>query len=410
MIHGALITIQVVLLATVGFLVAYLFLLSVFAALGRGDVNVKPTVDRRFAVVIPAHDEEFTIVPTIQSALQMNYPRELFEVLVIADNCTDQTAVVSKAQGATVLERHNTEFRGKGYALRWCTDLLLEGQVAYDAFVFVDADSTLSANFLGIMNSYLDTGAQVLQSSDLVKPTPGAWSPEMTRLGFTLYNYARPLGRRLLGCSAGLRGNGMCFTAGVLRAFPWNAYSRNEDLEFGLHLLLQGIPTLFAPEAMVLATMPSSAQLTESQRARWEGGRFPVIREFAPALLRKSLSTFNLKYFDALIDLITPALVNLQALTIAVGLLTAGLYLAGVQSMLSFLYIWIGVLFLGLLHLFLGLYAARADRSLYRILFQLPRYALWKVLLYLKLTRSSKTPEWIRTTRETAVASGDVRK
>ena len=401
-----LLILQLLLLATVGAPVAYLFVLSVLAAVARSSANVEPTSSRRFAVVIPAHNEESTIAPTIQSVFRMAYPRTLFDVFVIADNCSDQTAAVSREQGARVLEREDDSRRGKGYALRWCFDRLLSSPEAYDALVVVDADSTLSANFLGIMNSYLNRGFRVLQSSDLVRPQPGAWSSEMTRLGFTLYNYVRPLGRRVLGCSPGLRGNGMCFAADVLRSFPWEAYSRAEDLEFGLHLLLNGVPAAFAPEAVVLATMPRDPKLAESQRARWEGGRVPVIRKYAPKLLRRGILRVSFTSLDALIDLLTPALINLIALVLGILALTAILYVAGAGPALLFVQVWMGVLILGFLHMLLGLYAAHADKALYRTLFHLPRYTLWKLLLYLRLARQGKTDEWVRTTREPVVARG----
>ncbi len=406
MMQGMLLVVELLLLASVGLCVFYVFVLSVLAASVRRKPKIEPTVSRRFAVVVPAHNEESTIAPTIQSILRMDYPRHLFDAFVVADNCTDRTAAVSREEGAIVLERNEDALRGKGYALRWSTDRLLSSPQAYDAIVIIDADSVISSSFLGVMNSYLQSGAQVVQSSDLVKPQPGAWSPEITRLGFVLYNYVRPLGRRVLGCSAGLRGNGMCLSAAVLRSFPWNAYSRAEDLEFGLYLLLRGIPTIFAPEALVLATMPRNPRLAESQRARWEGGRLPIIRKFAPRLLHQGLSQLSLKHIDALIDLLTPALMNLAALVSGILLCTAILFYAGIHSMLVFVEVWIVLLILGFLHTLIGLYAARADTSLYKTLFYLPRYAIWKVMLYLKLTQKLKAEEWVRTTREPVVSDG----
>jgi cellulose synthase/poly-beta-1,6-N-acetylglucosamine synthase-like glycosyltransferase len=405
-----LVALQILLLATVGFFVVYLFMLSVLASFARRSGNATTTRQRRFAAVIPAHNEELTIAPTIQSLLQVDYPREYFDVVVIADNCSDGTAEVSRDSGAVVLERQNKELRGKGYALRWCFDKLLSQQGRYDAFVVVDADSVASANFLTVMNYHLEQGARVIQASDLVKPQPGAWSSEMTRLGFTLYNYVRPLGRRVIGCSAGLRGNGMCFAADVLSAHPWQAYSRAEDLEFGLHLLLQGIPVSFAPEASVLATMPQNPQLAESQRARWEGGRFPVIRRYTLPLLRNALVRGSFRSLDAFIDLVTPPLITLMGMVVGILLVTVSLSIIGATSALIFVYLWLGVFLLGFLHMFIGLYAAHADALLYKALFHLPRYTMWKAALLLKLVREDQTKEWIRTTREPVVAQEDSTK
>jgi 1,2-diacylglycerol 3-beta-glucosyltransferase len=399
-----LLTIHIFLLATIGLLVVYLFMLSVFAACARVPGQLDTTRSRRFAVLIPAHNEEFTIAPTITSLLELEYPAQHFDVVVIADNCTDRTADVARKSGTIVYERTNAELRGKGHALRWCFDRLLSGSDQYDAFVVIDADSVVSANFLTVMNHYLERGDTVIQASDLVKPQPGAWSSEMTRLGFTLYNYARPLGRRVIGCSTGLRGNGMCFAADVLRSHPWEAYTRTEDLEFGLSLLLAGIPVAFAPQAFVLATMPQNPQLAESQRARWEHGRFPVIRTFGPILLNKTLRHGSFRSLDAFIDLITPPLINLMAIVLGILLFTLALLFSGVVSMLPFAYIWTSMFLLGFFHMLIGLYASGADRSLYKALFHLPRYIAWKALLYLKLVRHGETREWIRTEREAVAA------
>ena len=395
-----LVVLQILLLATIGFLVFYLFMLSVLATFARVPIALEVARTRQFAIIVPAHNEESTIGPTIQSILALDYAREKFDVVVIADNCTDMTAKVARDSGANVIERTNNELRGKGHALRWCFDILLSDQTTYDAVVVVDADSTVSSNFLTVMSSRLERGDRVIQAADLVRPNPGAWSSELTRLVFILYNYARPLGRTVIGCTAGLRGNGMCFAAEVLRSYPWQAYTRTEDLEFGLYLLLHGIAVAFAPEASVLATMPSNPKLAESQRARWERGRLPVIRQYAPALIKNALLHGSFKSLDSFIDLVTPPLIHLVAVVFGIFLFTWGLYLAGAESMSSFAGMWTCVLVLGFLHMLIGLYASRADRFLYKALLSLPRFIAWKAMLYLKLSRRGETGEWIRTTRE----------
>ncbi len=402
--------IELIPLCIFGFFIGYLAMLSVLAAVHREGRCAEAASQRRFAVIVPAHNEEITITRTLQSLRAIKYPENAFDVIVIADNCSDGTAELSRKLGAVVLERCHPTLRGKGYALRWGFDLLLVKQPSYDGFVVIDADSIVSENFLSVMNCYLERGSQAIQSSDLVAPKAGAWSSEITRLGFTLYNYVRPLGRRLIGCSAGIRGNGMCFSASTLRAVPWNAYSLTEDLEYGLLLLLNGITVDFAPEARVLAIMPVEAQNAQSQRARWEGGRLPVIRAYAPRLLRFAVNKHSFKAFDACVELMTPPFLLLFGVATIVAGCNVLLWQLGVQMIGPFVLPSIVLVFLAFVHVFIGLFAARADRSLYRALLFIPRYAVWKVLFYANLARRRSDRGWIRTTREHVALSERIKK
>ena len=382
-------------------ILGYLLLLTVLASLAAKNASFEARVLRRFAVVIPAHNEAQGIDDTIKSILRVEYPRDRVDVVVIADNCTDSTATRAAGAGADVLERHEPALRGKGHALRWGFDRLFAGEKAYDAFIVVDADSVVSANYLTVMNRYLERGSRVLQSSDLVDPENDAWNAQMTRIGFLLYNYVRPLGRNALGGTAGLRGNGMCFSAQVLRDHPWDAYSVTEDLEFGLHLFLRGVNVTFAPEATVLAVMPRNPENAEGQRARWEGGRFAIIRQYARPLLRGALHGRPIASLDAFLDLVTPALVNITGFVAAAGLMTLGLYWLGIPSMGTYSILWAGAAGAACLHLTAGLRIASAEGSLYRALFQLPRFALWKLRVYATMPGRWTKDVWIKTTRET---------
>jgi 1,2-diacylglycerol 3-beta-glucosyltransferase len=388
------------LLSLCGSLLLYLAMLSILALISRDRKTYFIPPIRKFAVVIPAHNEESVIGKTLDSIQDLDYPRKKFEVIVVADNCTDRTAEVARRVEAKVYERHDAVHRGKGYALRWIFDKLLTGRSTYDAFVVVDADSIVSRNFLLVMNTYLENGAQVVQAGDLVA-AQNAWSVEVTRIGFLLYNYVRPLGRKVLGCSAGLRGNGMCFAAKALKRTPWESYSLTEDMEHGLRLLLNGVVTEFAPEATVLAMMPEQSNNAVTQRARWESGRYPVIAHYGPKLLLTALRLRSYKHLDAFIDLITPPLVNLMMFSFAILLTNALLLLSGVQEASVYILLWVLVCWLGAVHVLVGLVATGNDKSLYRGLLHVPQYALWKLNVYAQLLLFGRTKEWIRTTRET---------
>ena len=395
------ITVQITLIAIVGFYLLYLLMLTAAAPLGKKRPKSFDTVTvRRFAIVVPAHNEELIIERTLKSLLAIEYPRDHFDVVVVADNCTDQTEQIARRSGAIVHARSDAALRGKGYALRWCFDRLLADQTSYDAFVVIDADTVVSGNMLSIMNFYLDRGSRVVQCADLAAAQRGSWSSEMTRIGFLLYNFIRPLGRKALHLPIGLRGNGMCFSKAILESNPWESFSLNEDLEYGLQLLLKGIGCDFAPEAEVLATMPTDPKNARSQRIRWEGGRFPVIRKYAPRLLAKAVQMFSYKYFDTFVELVTPTLVNLLAVSILMTFFSLLLGLFGVGDMFLFGLLWLIVGSLGFIHMFAGLFIAGADAETYKTIIHLPRYALWKVGVYVRHMVPGLSGGWVRTTRE----------
>lgn len=379
-------------------LLGYQFLLGIMALFAQENTNFETGMSRKFAIVVPAHNEEKIISKTIYSLSGLVYPKRNYEVFVIADNCTDNTASVTRSLGVTVLERTNTDETGKGYALRWAFDQIL-AKNSFDAIIVVDADSLISGNYLEVMNYYLEQGSRVIQSSDLVLPDPGNWSVEATRIGFLLYNYVKPLGRKMLKLNMGLRGNGMCFSADVLQEVPWKAWSLIEDVEYGLILLLKGESIAFAPEATVLAKMPVEAKNAESQRSRWEMGRFGIIKSYTLKFLGQAIKKRSATYFDVFLDLITPPFVNMMLMISILMSLAFALWFLNLLPVLH-VFLW-GMLFvMGMAYLFVGLYVAGADKNLYKSLLRTPIYIFWKLKLYLSVLRKGKSKEWVRTERD----------
>lgn len=401
MINIIIYIVEILLLVIIGSFILYLLILSLNALKYKSIQTFDTKKYRRFAIIIPAHNEENSISRTVESALKINYPEDLWNLYVIADNCTDKTAEISRELGANVFERTDPNERGKGYALRWCIDKLLMNEIKYDAFVVVDADSIVQPNILQVLNYYLENGSEVVQVADLVEPQYDSWSSEITRLGFTLYNYVRPLGRKQFGFSAGLKGNGMCLSTNVLRKVPWSAWSLNEDLEYGLILLLNEVVVNFAPETLVLAAMPKNPKNAETQRTRWERGRYPVIKNYTPKLLKMFLKKRKLIFFDALVELITPPVVNLFLIITLMILINLLLTIFGIISSSVFIFLWIALFILGLFHIFVGLKAVNADKMLYKALLHIPKYVIWKIYLYINFSIKKFKNEWIRTTRET---------
>ncbi len=396
--------IQILLLSVFGLFAGYLVLLSILALMEKKSKEKPTSVDEqhRFAIVVPAYNEESGIARTVRDLIDIEYPKDLFDVIVIADNCTDQTARIARYEGAIAWRRFQPDKRGKGYALRWCFDRLLsdEQYAEYDSIVVVDADTRVNKNLLQVFNKYRAMGADVIQGYFSIAPKPDSWTSETTRIGFTLYNYVRPMGRKRLGCTAGLRGNGMCFSAAILKAVSWDAFSNTEDLEYAMSLLQHDVKVVFAPDVIGYNQIPETADKAESQRERWEIGRFPVLKRFAGKLLKSGLRKRSFHHFDAFLDLVTPPLVTMLLFVLLMGGLSVVSWWAGVTDTLLFAGLWLVLFGMGIAHAVIGLIAAGADKAMYKSLLYVPRYAFWKLYLYVKVFLRGRSSEWVRTTRE----------
>ena len=229
----------------------------------------------RFLVVIPAHDEEVGIAATVASCRAADYPESLFRVIVIADNCTDRTASVARDAGATVVERFDEAKKSKGYAIEYLIARLVEsGEFeALDAFVLVDADTTIDAGLLRRFDAGLRSGQDWIQCYYTVANPDQSWRTRLMTYAFSLFNGVLPLGQDVLGVGAGLRGNGMCFSTRGLRRRPFSSYGLVEDMEFSWVIRLDGEKIAFEPDARVHGAMVGSGGLGGGQPAASLGVR-----------------------------------------------------------------------------------------------------------------------------------------
>src|SRR5581483_11646634 len=210
---------------------------------------------RRFALLVPAHDEEASLGRLLTSTAALAYPADRYTVYVVADNCQDRTAEVARAGGARVEERFDQQEIGKGYALRWLLGRIRERGEAYDAYVVVDADTVVAPDLLRRFDAHFEAGSQVLQAYYTVLNVGESPLAALRYAALAAVHYLRPLGRRRLGLSCGLKGNGMAFAATVLEQVGWSWFTLAEDVELHLALVEAGYRVDFVPEATVLADM-----------------------------------------------------------------------------------------------------------------------------------------------------------
>jgi 1,2-diacylglycerol 3-beta-glucosyltransferase len=351
----------------------------------------------RLVVLIPAHDEELLVGRTVGSLLAQSYPRELFQVAVIADNCTDDTAEVAAAAGADlVMVRDAPDARGKGRALQWAIEQLLGAEQPPDAIVSVDADTITDADLLLALVERLEAGAQAVQS-DYRAIGDGSESAALREAGFLLYNRVRPAGSNVLGRSAWLVGNGWLLSAELLRRRPWAAFSSTEDREYSLDIQRDGVRVAFAGAAAVHAPTAPSHQAAQTQQLRWEGGWASLLRARLPRLLRDAWHNRSADPLLVAFELAVPPL-GLQAAGALGGLLLSSLLaLAGLWS--GWLVTpWIIACVSVPLYVLIGFIASDAPRCTYRALLHAPLFVLAKPLS-LRRTLGFRGDTWVRTER-----------
>jgi cellulose synthase/poly-beta-1,6-N-acetylglucosamine synthase-like glycosyltransferase len=339
----------------------------------------------RLITVIPAHNEEAGLPACLRSLAGAGAPSQ--DVVVVADNCTDGTAEAAAREGVRVLERHDSERRGKGYALDFAFSRLLQEDAG--AFLIVDADTTVPPGFHAAMRRRFLDGADAAQCRYLVGNPGGSMRTRLMNLALIAFNAFRPRGRERWGLSSGILGNGFGLSRRVLEAVPYEASSVVEDLEYHLRLVQAGFRVQFAGETCVYGEMPVRGAGVRTQRARWEGGRIRMVREHA-ALLSGRVLRGDFRMLEPLLDLL---------------LLPLALHVALLLAALSAPSAWIrGYAALGLLlvlvHLLGAVWRCGTGWRDLGALAVAPFYVLWKIAMIPMLIRTSRSGSaWVRTER-----------
>ena len=373
---------------------AYLFALTALSRRAQPRAHGVPS--RRFDIIVPAHDEEVGVASTVANLLAIDYPAALRRVLVVADNCSDATAERAREAGATVIERNDRTRLGKGYALAAAFERCDADGLA-DAVVVVDADTVASSNLLRALATQLDAGASAIQVHYGVRNPEASWRTRLMAIAFCLFHKVRSLGRERLGVSAGLRGNGMCFTVELLRKVPHEAYSEVEDVEYGIRLGLAGFRVRYCDDAAVYGEMVSGERASRSQRRRWEDGRRMMRRTWAPVLLREAVRRRDPVIVDLFVDVMMPPLSAIAFWSGCGLLLSAGASALAGHTMYA-VYSWaLSATFLAA-YILRGVWLAGLGLRGVTTLLCAPLYLVWKVAL--PLLRGTERRGWVRTARE----------
>ena len=378
--------------------VSILLLQLVASALSRREVDLPVTTGQRtpaFTVLMPAHDEAAGIEAPIRAVLSQCQAGD--RLLVVADNCSDATAAVARAAGATVIERHDLTRRGKGYALdfgvRW-----LERNGAPSVVVIVDADCIVAPLALERLAGVCLASGRPVQALYLMHAPKGA------RLGLRIAEFAwlvknklRPLGSAVLGWPCQLMGTGMAFPWAAIRHADLASGHLVEDMQLGLDLASAGTPPLFCSQAVVTSTFPVAREAVDSQRARWEHGHLSIIVEVVPRLLWRALTRRNPALLGMVLDVAVPPLASLILSLVGLAVLDAvWWWVSGRAYPMGVTFAMLSLMTVGVLFAWW-----REGRGIIDIpeLLGLPLYALAKIPVYIRVF-TKRQVEWVRTKRD----------
>ncbi|NMG67402.1 glycosyltransferase [Azoarcus indigens] len=348
----------------------------------------------RIAVLVPAHDEALGITATVRNICEQLQAGD--RLLVVADNCSDDTAALATAAGAEVIVRHDTSRRGKGYALDFGVRHL--ASEAPEAVVIVDADCRLEAGALAYLSRVgLESGRPVQALYLMHAPPHAGLKTRIAAFAWMVKNLLRPLAYRRLGLPCQLMGTGMYFPWAMISQAQLASGHIVEDMKLGVDLARAGTPPLFCPEAVVSSVFPSTGEGVQSQRTRWEHGHLGMILADTPKMLASALLRADLRLAAMALDLCVPPLALLLLSVLGLTVVTALFALMGASG-LAFGIAFGSAALLGGAVLLAWLRCGR-DIVSFPDLVRAPLYALSKIPLYLRFLVSRQV-DWVRSRRD----------
>ncbi len=353
-----------------------------------------PGVRPRVAVLVPAHNESTGIVATLEALRAQLQAGD--RLLVVADNCSDDTATLARAAGAEVIERSDSQQRGKGYALDFGVRHLESD--APEVLIIVDADCQVGEGAIERLAIRCIQSGRPTQALYLMHaPSGSGLKVRIAEFAWCVKNLLRPTGWVRLGWPCQLMGSGMAFVWRDLALIDLASGHIVEDLKMGLDFCRNGKPPLFCPDAKVSSYFPRSEEGLSSQRTRWEHGHLGVILSDAPKLLVESLGRRNWKLLGMTLDLLVPPLALLTLVVVAAFVLAWLLFgLSGLPAPAAIA--TVGVVMLGISILLAWARCGREIISFVSLLYA-PFYAAKKIPLYLGFLLKRQV-DWVRSKRD----------
>jgi cellulose synthase/poly-beta-1,6-N-acetylglucosamine synthase-like glycosyltransferase len=348
-------------------------------------------------ILVPAHNESAGLLPTLNDIVSQLQGSD--RLLVVADNCTDDTAEIAATAGAEVAIRYDLEKIGKGYALDFGLRHL--GETVSEVIIVIDADCRLDADAIDrLARSCTLTGRPVQALYAMSAPDGSAVNHHVAEFAWRVKNSLRPRGLASLGLPCQLMGTGMAFPRDVLRSADLATGHLAEDLHLGLQLASAGWAPFFCPSAVVRSEFPMYAEGAAAQRQRWEQGHLHILLTEALPYIWTATRKGNWQLLALSLDAAVPPITLLGLLIVSLLLVSCVTALLGGHIGPLVVSATALVLFVG----GLALAWARCGRDVLpaRTLISIGPYIAGKLIVYARMLASKGTTKWVRTERNTS--------
>ena len=282
----------------------YQVVISLCSLVKLKDKPLKVNKEHRFMAIIPAHNEEAVVGNLIESLKNQTYNKDLYDIYVIADNCTDNTAKIAKEAGAIVYERFDATKKTKGYALNWFLQQKIAENAPYDAFFVFDADNIVDKNFIKNMNKKLCQGEDVVQGYRDIKNPSDNWITAGYAIFYWQMHRFYHLARYNIGLSPLLNGTGFMVKFDVIKPQGWDTETLTEDIEFSLKRIIKGKKLGWATDAIVYDEQPTGFRQSWSQRSRWTVGHLQCIQKYTKELAIATKENKKMMNLDGLLYIV----------------------------------------------------------------------------------------------------------
>lgn len=292
-----------------------------------------PAKDNRYAVLICARNEQRVIGDLIASLRGQTYSQGLLSIFVLADNCTDDTAMVARVAGANVYERFNQVQVGKGYALQELLEHLEQDYPqGFDGYFVFDADNILAPNYVEAMNRTFSDGHDIVTSFRNSKNYGDNWIIAGYALWFLRESRYLNHARFLLGTSCAVSGTGFLFAHSLLEELGgWDYFLLTEDLEFTADLVCRGEKIAYCHDAVIYDEQPSSFAQSIRQRSRWQRGYLQVVAKHGGNMVKTMLCDGSFACFDMLMCTIPAVVLSVISLLLNGVMFVVGVTIARKQ-------------------------------------------------------------------------------